>query len=901
MPVPLPSPPEQPRASSGNYSGKPGGTTDGAVARGHDVAPKMPSTFAATLSSPMGALRLPPELPLTEIAPDSGGSDAFYALPRTPGVPVAAPDPPARIEHVSASGPIHVGMGVKVPLLHSDDEEDWSKPFTLGSPPVVLPYSPTSANARPFTAVAPPVSFPVDAVTVPPAFSAPASPYRPKTPVLVPADESPSRNFTPASDTLGSPPVPVPAFNGVGLGPTAAGPPPPVDGTFARPSVPIGFARKFGTGVPGIAATPSASDGDELEPPPVLPPAIDLPGLPGSPPVGEDGARILRISSAESAQSRGGCRAQMLHDYARIYTDPNGAPTTAGESQIQIAGGDLFIDGRVDERWDLGKKIGEGGFSTVYRATRKVREDGGHKLLPEEVAIKVILKRPEPFNRRMVEREVFSYRLLAMVGGHENIVKLYEVSEDDKNVYLIMELLEGGELFSCISERGQYTERDAANLVVSMLASLSFCHRLNLKHRDVKPENFVFLKDSNDDTELKLTDFGIAHYSEDPTAMCKTMCGTPLYIAPEVLFRQPYGAEADLWSLGVIVYIMLAGAPPFQDHDLVQLVKKIKYKPASFDGPEWTLISDHGKEFVMNLLDKDKSGRMTAQQALEHPWLQNSCESATANVLEVAQVNIKSFVMKKRWKVAIQGVKAIRKFARIIDPTNPTLSGAYSDFSGPNTGDSVFRAPTPVDDFGEDGHTDSDPGSSLWGKLRRDRILQPRRPRSRNTSRFAASRDRSSAIDWGFVGPSGDLTPQSSYDSRTMRARESSKSRSDHAGLRSSRSADLAALASSSALASSPEPLSSSMSSVDPVSVGVGKAVSARRAPPEEGEAADRQQTGRLFGLWKGRRVRVASHISEPGVEQEKVGARTYQSHHGMARGPRFKLFRRDGGGVAGV
>lgn len=375
------------------------------------------------------------------------------------------------------------------------------------------------------------------------------------------------------------------------------------------------------------------------------------------------------LTKMSSWKSLGYGETNKLHkDYSKIFRREEEEPLPPGESSIQIAGGDLYNLAPLAERWVLAEKIGEGGYATVRVARRK------HPMAlhppPENrlAAVKIISKTSlDLYNEKMVSREVFSFRLLDMAGGHDNIVELYEVCEDDDNVYLVMELLEGGELFTRISERGQYTERDAANLVVSMLASLAFCHRLNLTHRDVKPENFVCMEADGDDADIKLTDFGIAHYSEDPSALCKTLCGTPLYVAPEVLLRQPYGPEADLWSLGVIVYIMLVGYPPFDDNDLVQLVKKIKYRPVKFDAPEWSLISSEGKQFLTNLLDKDASSRMTAQQALEHDWLRNNCQAATKNVLDVAQSNIKSFVNRKRWKAAIQGVKAMNRIHRIVE------------------------------------------------------------------------------------------------------------------------------------------------------------------------------------------------------------------------------------------
>ncbi|CAN8069559.1 unnamed protein product, partial [Agarophyton chilense] len=390
------------------------------------------------------------------------------------------------------------------------------------------------------------------------------------------------------------------------------------------------------------------------------------------------------FNKMSSWKSLGYSEATKLHrDYSKIFCSEEQPKLENGESSIQVAGGDLYNKQPLAQRWELAQKIGEGGYAVVRLSRRKDPLPGQPPPENRLAAIKIISKRnADMYNEKMVSREVFSFRLLELAGGHANIVELYEVCEDDENVYLVMELLQGGELFVRIAERGQYTERDAANLVVSMLASLAFCHRHNLTHRDVKPENFVFTEPNGDDADVKLTDFGIAYYSEDPTALCKTLCGTPLYVAPEVLLRQPYGAEADLWSLGVIVYIMLVGYPPFDDNDIVQLVKKIKFRPVKFDGPEWKLISSQAKEFLANLLDKDASNRMTAQQALEHDWLRNNCEAATMNVLDVAQSNIKSFVNRKRWRQAIQGVKAMNRLHRMIELSRePHIADELDDIS----------------------------------------------------------------------------------------------------------------------------------------------------------------------------------------------------------------------------
>lgn len=379
---------------------------------------------------------------------------------------------------------------------------------------------------------------------------------------------------------------------------------------------------------------------------------------------------------------------QLHRDFISIFgsNDDTVVPERArGVNLIKVAGGELYNDEPLSRRWALGKEVAKSENASVHRATRVLKDgERSRNGMVEHVAVKMISKlEPELYKENTMAREIFCFRLLGFEEVHENVVQLYEICEDASNVYLVMEWLGGGELFTRISEIGQYTEKNAANLVVSMLNGIKYCHRRNVVHRDIKPENFVFARppsEKSEATDIKLTDFGIAHYSEDPMVPCKTLIGTPLYMAPEILMQQGYGPSSDLWSLGVIVYIMLAGYAPFDDNDLEQLVKKIKYRTVKFDGPEWVLISEQGKQFITNLLDKDPSKRMTAEEALNHKWLRNNCHAATKNLLEVAQINIKKFVTKRRWKAAIHGVKAMNRMqkmarlARVVHKSNKDLA-----------------------------------------------------------------------------------------------------------------------------------------------------------------------------------------------------------------------------------
>lgn len=287
---------------------------------------------------------------------------------------------------------------------------------------------------------------------------------------------------------------------------------------------------------------------------------------PGS--VGEGGARPAGPPGSLRGGIFGGESMASLAtvDYGDNLLGVPDSPVANGErSMLATAGGELYLPGPPQSRWVYGRKLGEGGNSTVRLATSTI-EPG------VRTAVKVIDKRPDDqAHEKMVAREVFSYRLLSLAGGHEHIVELIEVGEDDTHVYMFMELLQGGELFSRISDKGQYTEKDAARLTAAMLSALAFCHRLNITHRDVKAENFVYVSaaepgpgsspggtgaadngggsGSGARYDIKLIDFGISHYSEDPNELCNTLCGTPLYVAPEVLLRQPYGFESDMWSV----------------------------------------------------------------------------------------------------------------------------------------------------------------------------------------------------------------------------------------------------------------------------------------------------------------------------------------------------------------
>ncbi|CAM9920209.1 unnamed protein product [Scytosiphon promiscuus] len=268
--------------------------------------------------------------------------------------------------------------------------------------------------------------------------------------------------------------------------------------------------------------------------------------------------------------------------------------------------------GRVEEKYTIDMKpLGRGHYGVVRRC---VNIETG-----QEYAMKTIRKA----RVSRVESLLREVQILRKV-SHPNIIELADVYEDEMNLHLVTELCTGGELFERIlekteSEEGRYSERDAMMLVTKILSAIAYCHdEHNICHRDLKPENFLF-KDRADDAELKIIDFGLSRF-EDTNAVMTTRVGTPYYIAPEVLGRS-YTKACDLWSIGVIAYILLCGYPPFYGKTDKEIFCSVRRGEYDFPGPEWDTVSDEAKAFVRRLLVLDPNERPAASEALNLPWL----------------------------------------------------------------------------------------------------------------------------------------------------------------------------------------------------------------------------------------------------------------------------------------
>ncbi|KAK7338113.1 hypothetical protein VNO77_18713 [Canavalia gladiata] len=276
-------------------------------------------------------------------------------------------------------------------------------------------------------------------------------------------------------------------------------------------------------------------------------------------------------------------------------------------------------------KYELGKEVGRGHFGHTCSARAKKGE-----LKDQPVAVKIIskAKMTTAIAIEDVRREV---KLLKALSGHKHLVKFHDACEDANNVYIVMELCEGGELLDRILSRGgRYTEEDAKVIVLQILSVVAFCHLQGVVHRDLKPENFLFTSRS-EDAYMKLIDFGLSDFIR-PEERLNDIVGSAYYVAPEVLHRS-YSVEADIWSIGVITYILLCGSRPFWARTESGIFRAVLRADPNFDDLPWPSVSAEAKDFVKRLLNKDYRKRMTAAQALTHPWLRDDSRPIPLDIL----------------------------------------------------------------------------------------------------------------------------------------------------------------------------------------------------------------------------------------------------------------------------
>ena len=240
---------------------------------------------------------------------------------------------------------------------------------------------------------------------------------------------------------------------------------------------------------------------------------------------------------------------------------------------------------------------------------------------------------------------------------HENIVQLVEVFDTGKTFYMVLEMCSGGELFDRIEQKDHYSEDEARSVVLQVNSALHHCHEKGVIHRDLKPENLLYSRPSPDEN-IKLADFGLA-YILSPDALVSTACGTPGYIAPEVLNNTGYGKEVDMWALGVVMFILLSGCPPFFDDSIQNLFKLIRSGTFQFYQPEFDSVSDDAKDMIRRLLWVDKDARMTSGQVMDHPWMKTA--SGHAAHLKHFKANMHSYNVRRKFRGVVHGIQVLRQ------------------------------------------------------------------------------------------------------------------------------------------------------------------------------------------------------------------------------------------------
>uniref|UniRef100_A0A3B5A7W3 Serine/threonine-protein kinase DCLK2 n=1 Tax=Stegastes partitus TaxID=144197 RepID=A0A3B5A7W3_9TELE len=300
----------------------------------------------------------------------------------------------------------------------------------------------------------------------------------------------------------------------------------------------------------------------------------------------------------------------------------------------------------ISDRYKVGRMLGDGNFAVVREC---VEHSTGR-----EYALKIINKGKCRGKEHMIQNEVAILRRVK----HPNIVLLIEEVDTYNELYLVMELVKGGDLFDAITSANRYTERDASGMLYNLANAIKYLHSLNIVHRDIKPENLLVYEHADGSKSLKLGDFGLATMVDGPLY---TVCGTPTYVAPEIIAETGYGLKVDIWAAGVITYILLCGFPPFRgsSDDQEVLFDQILMGQLEFPLPYWDNVSETAKELIRSMLEVEVDQRYTALQVLEHPWVTDEGLCENDHQLSVAGKIKKHFNTNPKVSDTTAGVSVI--------------------------------------------------------------------------------------------------------------------------------------------------------------------------------------------------------------------------------------------------
>ncbi|XP_035996512.1 calcium/calmodulin-dependent protein kinase type II subunit beta isoform X14 [Fundulus heteroclitus] len=327
---------------------------------------------------------------------------------------------------------------------------------------------------------------------------------------------------------------------------------------------------------------------------------------------------------------------------------------------------------RFTDEYQLYEELGKGAFSVVRRCVKLCTG--------QEYAAKIInTKKLSARDHQKLEREARICRLLK----HPNIVRLHDSISEEGFHYLIFDLVTGGELFEDIVAREYYSEADASHCIQQILEAVLHCHQMGVVHRDLKPENLL-LASKCKNAAVKLADFGLAIEVQGEQQAWFGFAGTPGYLSPEVLRKEAYGKPVDIWACGVILYILLVGYPPFWDEDQHKLYQQIKAGAYDFPSPEWDTVTPEAKNLINQMLTINPAKRITAQEALKHPWV---CQRSTVASMMHRQETVeclKKFNARRKLKGAILTTMLVsRNFSVGRQTTAPaSVSGVTGTTAG---------------------------------------------------------------------------------------------------------------------------------------------------------------------------------------------------------------------------
>lgn len=337
-------------------------------------------------------------------------------------------------------------------------------------------------------------------------------------------------------------------------------------------------------------------------------------------------------------------------------TSKSDAPTETGKAEgtreAPVSASKPQSSNNFRENYKLGAVLGKGAFSEVKEGTSLKDK--------KSYAIKIVTKKKlTPEDETALKDEIDILTNL----DHKHIIRLYEVFDEDAYYYLVTERMMGGELFDRIVAKAYYNEKEARDTCKIIFEAMAYIHKKHIAHRDLKPENLLLMSEHSD-SDIKLADFGFAKKAVDEECLT-TQCGTPGYVSPEILEGVRYGTKADMWSLGVIVYILLGGYPPFIEENQRELFRKIRRGQYEFHDEYWGGVSKDAKDLISSLLSVDPKQRLTSEEALRHRWICGDDAELEKFDLGVNLAELRKFNAKRKFKAAAIAVIAQNKITSL--------------------------------------------------------------------------------------------------------------------------------------------------------------------------------------------------------------------------------------------